>query len=539
VLARRVAALLPPAPAEPVLAGIAAAIAHNQPAKAPAHQLLFDVTGQVALEPSQVQLPPLLEGLLAAPFAGWRAEPVYFGEDGRWRYARAFMLRHFGCNPQLLADDVVEMRRGDSWAALAGEALPPKAAEEGIARAELAPEADAPLVWAYVAATARPMIGPRCFVDISELLRHDWQSGIQRVVKNLLAELLHRAPPGQVVVPVYTTPQQSGYRAATAYLRRLAQLPALPDAADEPIEPRAGDTFFALDLQPHYIQANAAYLAQLQAQGVRIAFMVYDLLPVQLPDCFFPGAAEHHSAWLSVVANADLAVCISQAVAHDLRGWLDANVPHAPLRDIRFIHLGADLGTRMATRGIPPDAAGLLARVREHPSFLMVGTIEPRKCHAQVLDAFELLWQRGSDAMLVISGRPGWMTEALIERLRSHPERGERLVWVEDATDELVERLYESCSALVLASRGEGFGLPLVEAAQRGLPIIVRDKPVFREVAGEHAFYFDGGGAPALADAIGQWLRLRERGAEPKSAGMPWLTWARSAEQLRRVLETP
>jgi glycosyltransferase involved in cell wall biosynthesis len=169
----------------------------------------------------------------------------------------------------------------------------------------------------------------------------------------------------------------------------------------------------------------------------------------------------------------------------------------------------------------------------------MVGTIEPRKCHAQVLDAFELLWQRGSDAMLVISGRPGWMTEALIERLRSHPERGERLVWVEDATDELVERLYESCSALVLASRGEGFGLPLVEAAQRGLPIIVRDKPVFREVAGEHAFYFDGGGAPALADAIGQWLRLRERGAEPKSAGMPWLTWARSAEQLRRVLETP
>jgi glycosyltransferase involved in cell wall biosynthesis len=167
----------------------------------------------------------------------------------------------------------------------------------------------------------------------------------------------------------------------------------------------------------------------------------------------------------------------------------------------------------------------------------MVGTIEPRKSHAQVLDAFELLWQRGSDAMLVIVGRPGWMTAAFVARLRAHPEAGKRLLWIEDATDEMLERLYESCSALILASRGEGFGLPLVEAAQRGLPIIARDLPVFREVARDHAFYFADDAPQALAQSIEAWLALREKGTHPLSRGMPFLTWAQSAAQLRRLLE--
>jgi glycosyltransferase involved in cell wall biosynthesis len=153
-----------------------------------------------------------------------------------------------------------------------------------------------------------------------------------------------------------------------------------------------------------------------------------------------------------------------------------------------------------------------------------------------VLDAFEVLWQRGSEGKLVVAGRPGWMTQALVDRMRAHPENGKRLVWIEDATDAMLERLYESCSALVIASRGEGFGLPLVEAAQRGLPIIARDLPVFREVAGEHAFYFEDDAPQALADSIESWLRLHEKGIHPLSRGMPWLTWAQSAARLRRLL---
>jgi glycosyltransferase involved in cell wall biosynthesis len=166
----------------------------------------------------------------------------------------------------------------------------------------------------------------------------------------------------------------------------------------------------------------------------------------------------------------------------------------------------------------------------------MVGTVEPRKGHAQAVSAFERLWAAGVDASLVIVGKQGWHVEQLAERMLSHPERGARLLWLQGISDEMLLRLYESAAALLLASQGEGFGLPLVEAAQHGLPIIARDLPVFREVAGEHAFFFTGRAPEELADAIATWLALRERGDAPSPEGIPWLTWAQSTAQLLDVI---
>ena len=86
------------------------------------------------------------------------------------------------------------------------------------------------------------------------------------------------------------------------------------------------------------------------------------------------------------------------------------------------------------------------------------------------------------------------------------------------------------------ASEGEGFGLPLVEAARHQLPIIARALPVFREVAGSHAFYFDGWEATSLARALHEWLRLHAAGLAPTSQGMQWLTWEQSAQQLLQTI---
>jgi glycosyltransferase involved in cell wall biosynthesis len=175
--------------------------------------------------------------------------------------------------------------------------------------------------------------------------------------------------------------------------------------------------------------------------------------------------------------------------------------------------------------------------MRERPSFLMVGTIEPRKAHAAVLAAFDQLWAQGVDCTLVICGRPGWMAEDLMERLRSHPEAGKRLLWLNDTSDQFLEEIYRACAALILASRGEGFGLPLVEAAQRELPLIARDLPVFREVAGEHAWYFKDDSAQGLAASMRAWLDAHAQGQHPRPQGMQWLTWEQSAARLRHLLE--
>ena len=81
-----------------------------------------------------------------------------------------------------------------------------------------------------------------------------------------------------------------------------------------------------------------------------------------------------------------------------------------------------------------------------------------------------------------------------------------------------------------------GFGLPLIEAAHYGLPIIARDIPVFHEVAGDFAFYFPNTDSAALADCLCHWLQLHAEGKAPSSEGMPYLTWAQSTQQLLKVI---
>jgi glycosyltransferase involved in cell wall biosynthesis len=181
---------------------------------------------------------------------------------------------------------------------------------------------------------------------------------------------------------------------------------------------------------------------------------------------------------------------------------------------------------------VQDDLLGDLRRLQGQVNFLMVGTLEPRKGHAQVLAAFEVLWQGGSDVNLIIVGKKGWMSDDLADRLRHHGQSGKRLIWLEGLSDESLEAVYATSHCLIAASEGEGFGLPLIEAAQKRLPIIARDIAVFREVTGEYAFYFADGEPRALAGSILQWLALFATGHHPKSDNMPWLTWQQSAQQL-------
>jgi glycosyltransferase involved in cell wall biosynthesis len=159
----------------------------------------------------------------------------------------------------------------------------------------------------------------------------------------------------------------------------------------------------------------------------------------------------------------------------------------------------------------------------------MVGTLEPRKGHAQVIEAFGQLWNKGIDVNLVIVGKQGWLVDELVNQLLGHPEQNKRLFWLKGISDEFLEKMYASSTCLIAASYGEGFGLPLIEAAQHKLPIIARDFPAFREVAGEHAYYFNATDAQGLGKTIERWLVLYGNKMHPVSNYMPWLTWRESA----------
>jgi glycosyltransferase involved in cell wall biosynthesis len=386
-------------------------------------------------------------------------------------------------------------------------------------------------------------------LDVSATTSTKLKTGIERVARALTLAFLMSPPDGFRVEPVYLSNKGGAWHYRYACRFTLDLLGCPPDSlAEDAVEPQVGDLLLGLDNSgQRLVEAEAAgLLADYRNRGVAVHFVVYDLLPLRLPHCFPPGSKEEHERSLNALLKMDGAMCISQTVADDLRDWIRASnrSRFRPFR-IGWFHLGADTDNAAPSRGLPEDAARNLAAIAARPSFLMVGTIEPRKGHLYVLDAFDQLWSRGLDINLVVVGAEGWghlrpkmrrVIPQIVARLRSDPEWGRRLFWVDRASDEYLEKIYVASSCLIAAAEGEGFGLPLIEAARHGLSIIARDIPVFREVAGEHAFYFAGTDSDVLAEAIKQWLVLHERGEHPNSDSIHWRTWAQSVERLKEIL---
>jgi glycosyltransferase involved in cell wall biosynthesis len=389
---------------------------------------------------------------------------------------------------------------------------------------------------AAIANNRPPGTSRQLLVDVSELVRRDARSGIQRVVRNVLFTLLASPPAGFIVEPVYASLDGFCYRYAREFVRNN-HTDSANELVDAPMIAFPGDILLGLDFQPSLIPKHASYYQSLRRRGVRIIFVIYDLLPLLLPSAFPNGAAEAHDRWLTIVSQMDGAVCISRSVADEFLEWLNVfGVTRLRPLNVGWFHLGANLIHPKARSERPPDAAKSLPELKSRTTFLQVGTIEPRKGYGFTLDAFEMLWASGVDVNLVIVGRHGWDVDDLVGRMAAHPERGRRMFWLESCSDEHLENIYAASSCLIAASEGEGFGLPLIEAAQYRLPIIARDIPVFREVAGAHAFYFSGTHAGDLANAVREWRAAFETGRVPLSDEIPWLTWEQSTQQLLNAI---
>lgn len=374
---------------------------------------------------------------------------------------------------------------------------------------------------------------PRIYVDISELHERDSKSGIQRVVRSVIHHLLQWKTGSHRIELVYATEFQS-YRIANKFKQRLQDSASdLSQITDDSFSPRDGDIFLALDYQDRIVMSHEKFYTYLRDIGVKVFFVVYDLLPISLKKTFSNEVVDNYSNWLRIVTAQDGAVCISQAVAHELRDWITENHPDTRSSfKIDWFHLGADIESSIPTRGIPLNGVEALELISAGQTFLTVGTMEPRKCHQQILDAFDELWREGEAVNLVVVGRHGWLTEKLATRMTTHERYGSSLFWYEVASDEFLEKIYQASSCLIAASQAEGFGLPLIEAAQYGLPIIARDIPVFREVAQNGAMYFTGDDAESLSKAIQHWLALKRQNQIPDSRSIQWQNWEQSSKQL-------
>lgn len=369
-------------------------------------------------------------------------------------------------------------------------------------------------------------------VDVSVIFNNDARTGIQRVVRALLLQLLQHPPVGCKVRPVYAT-RKHGYR----YVPEQLGLPwehvgNVSDSASVSISKE--DIFLGLDLAAHVLPLHLAELAQWKRSGAEIHIIVYDLLPVLHPQWFNAKTSHNFRRWLRTIAIfADSAICISNTVKNDLANWMYRKYGiAADTLPITTIPLGADIQSSVPSCGLPKNIDEILSVLATQPTVLMVGTLEPRKGHLEVLSAFEKLWLQGHKVNLVIVGKPGWKTEALQQAIRTHANTEINLYWLDNASDELLELLYGISTGVIVASQAEGFGLPLIEAMHHNKPVLARDIPVLREIGGAGVSFFTN--SESLTKELEAWLgRIT---TEQASHNPPQHTWQDSATALLTCL---
>lgn len=369
----------------------------------------------------------------------------------------------------------------------------------------------------------------RWLVDVTHIATKDLGTGVHRVVRSILREWLLHPPEGVRIEPIAFV--EGRFHHAHAYACQLIGARVEGNLPGDVVAITGNEVYIGLDWAMESLPSSSPLLRSWRRAGVSMHFIVHDLLPVTMPDAFHPQSRERFTAWLTTIAGlGDVLHCVSQTTATEVATWLAEHKAGRQPSVTRF-QLGAETGAERR-RGELDQVLDTAMSAR--PSLIMVGTVEPRKGHEQVLDAVELLWESGADLNLVIVGHRGWLVNDLVERLQQHGEKGKRLFWLDAADDETLEAVYQRSTVLMAASRGEGYGLPLIEAAQRGKPVIARSLPVFKEVVGDYPSYFDSESAGVLATHIARWLVDRPHpGSHPV-----WRSWKESAASLQIAVET-
>lgn len=203
-----------------------------------------------------------------------------------------------------------------------------------------------------------------------------------------------------------------------------------------------------------------------------VVAMIHDSIPLVHTEYVTPSSKVSFQGMLERVGrSADLVLVPSHVTSSELQAY------HPTIKPIV-----APLGVRFS------DPVTAKQNKPGPPYLLCLGTIEPRKNHRLLLEAWEAM---ETPPILHIVGARGWHSQEFFDRLDGHPLRGSAIFEHNDLSDAEVLHLLQGARGLLLPSYAEGYGLPPLEAWSLGVPAIVSDLPIFRETLGNAGIYLD------------------------------------------------
>lgn len=270
-------------------------------------------------------------------------------------------------------------------------------------------------------------------------------------------------------------------RRAESDLRKLCVARCLPSRLGRMLRSHLPDQVIYLNVG-HSNLTDRTLWALRHDISAHIVVLVHDTIPLDFPQHQRAGTPETFRAKLKRVQRfADQIVYNSSDTQLRAEGYMRAwgDVPKG---------IVAPLGVSIAS----PEPSGLPISIDvKTPYFVTVGTIEPRKNHALLLDVWESLsesMQPEDVPKLFICGTRGWNNEEVFARLDALPIDSP-ITELSGLTDGGLTALIQGAIAMICPSVAEGYGLPPIEAAALGTPVICLDLPVYRETLGDIPVY--------------------------------------------------
>lgn len=323
------------------------------------------------------------------------------------------------------------------------------------------------------------------------------QSGVR--VGVLAAQLCARVPGGTArytrdLVAALATTVGSGREVYAIAPRGCSEAAALPVVVDTlPVPSRVLPLLWERGWPPAAATAGVVHAPTMLVPPVRrdvpLVVTVHDVVPWTHPETLTSrGVAFHHRMGARLARDADLVVTPTEAVASAVRRTLTPRAPVvAVLSGTPTLVVPSDAIERRSQLGVPQAYA------------LFVGTAEPRKGLDTLVRAMARPATRGLS--LVVVGPPGW-GEVDVAGLAERAGVADRVLVTGRVDDPTLGALYAGAAALVMPSRAEGFGLPVVEAMSLGVPAVTSDDAALVEVGGGASLVAPVEDDEALADAI-------------------------------------
>lgn len=223
------------------------------------------------------------------------------------------------------------------------------------------------------------------------------------------------------------------------------------------------------------------YYRSIAARHARSVFMIHDLIPLTHAEYCRPGVDQQHRRRVRLaLAHADALIANSQATFDTLAH--EAELAGLPLPPTAVAHLAS---------GMQP--AGTHARPLARPYFVMLGTIEPRKNHWLMLHVWRALVEKWGAAAptLVVIGRRGWECENVVDMLERCAPIRDFVIEKSNCSDAELQAWLSHAQALLFPSFAEGYGIPLVEALELGVPVIASRLDAFAEISADIPDYLD------------------------------------------------